>query len=291
MTYLIAWDFKTQSMNPEKLSWKQRAEIISDALDPLSKKWHSKIISFLLRKDTASFTDLRENMEGISNKVLSNSLSELQSKKIVQKTDEGDNRYSLTDKGKDLSPVFDELAEWGENYLREDKKEILIIEDNKAQAKMYKRWLEPKYSAKIANTFDEALEEYSKTENVILLDRRLEDSEAEEIIESLADIEEQNIVVITGMEPDVDLLDMPIKDYLIKPIGREDLRDSVRKVLEADRGTEKHKELLELLSKKRVLDEKPTEVRQKREYQNLVERIEQLQEELKNSSNSEFDEF
>lgn len=267
-------------MNPEKLSWKQRAEIISDALKPLSKKWHSRIISFLLRKDSASFTDMRENMEGISNKVLSDSLSELQDTGIIEKTSDQDSMYSLTDKGKDLSPVFDELAEWGENYLREDKKKILVIEDNDAQAEMYKRWLEPKYSANIATTYDEVLKEYTGDEKVILLDRKLKESEAEDIIDSLEGIKDKNIVVITGMEPDLGLLDMPINDYLIKPIDRGKLRDTVRKVLEAERKTDKAQKLLQLLSKKQILDDKPTDTREKQEYQKLVKRIDELRDEI-----------
>lgn len=269
-------------MNPGKLSWKERAEIISDALNPLSKKWNSKIILFLLRNNSASFTDILDDISGISNKVLSDSLSDLEESGIIEKTDSQDTKYSLTDKGKDLSPVFDELAEWGENYLRESKKEILIIEDNIAQAKMYKRWLEPKYTAKTATKFDKVLKEYKGDEEVILLDRKLDGAEAEDLIDSLEGIENQNIVVITGMEPDLDLLNMPINDYLIKPVDRELLRDTVRKVIEADKRPDKTKELLELLSKKKILDDKPTEVREKEEYQKLVRKIDELRDEISN---------
>lgn len=273
-------------MESKNLDWKQRAEIISESLKPLNGKWHAKIIAFLLKKDSSSFTDLRQNMNGISNKVLSDSLSNLQDQGIIERTDEEDKEYALTDKGKDLSPVLNELADWGESYLREDKIKILVIEDNKAQAEMYKRWLEPKYSAEVATSFDEALRKYDKDQEVILMDRKLKNSKAEDLISSLDGIENRNIIVITGMEPDLDLLEMPIKDYLIKPIDRDKLRNTVKKILEVDKRTDKDKELLELLSKKRVLDKKPSEVREKQQYHQLVDRIDELKEDLDNIPDS-----
>ena len=273
-------------MDSRDLGWKQRAELISESLEPLNSKWHAKIIAFLLRKESASFTELRQNMDGISNKVLSDSLSKLQDQEIIQRTDEGNKEYVLTDKGKDLSPVLRELASWGESYLRDDKIKILVIEDNKEQAEMYKRWLEPKYLAEVAKSYDEALRKYREDQRIILMDRNLENSKAEDLINSLDGITDSNIVLITGMEPDLSLLDMPIKDYLIKPIGREKLIKTVNKILEVDKRTDKDKELLGLLSKKRVLDNKSSEVREKEEYHELVDRIEELKNELDNIPDS-----
>lgn len=255
-------------------------ELISKAIGLISKKWHSRIIYVLLNNGEANFSQFREELGDISNKVLSESLNDLREKKLVEKSNGSDPKYVLTDKGKDLEGVFDAVSDWSEKYLAEQKPEVLIVEDNKPQSKMYKRWLEPAYETRTANTRSEIFDEISDSTEIVLLDRKLPSTSAEELLTSSDVFDGKQVIMITGIEPGIELIQLDITDYILKPISKEDLHDAVNKAVKAARGTENDRELVALVSKKRVLDRKPRGIRESGEYKELMERIENLKEDM-----------
>jgi DNA-binding HxlR family transcriptional regulator len=86
----------------------------------IGKKWHPVIISRLL-KEPKGFNQLKRDVGGISAKVLSESLKDLQEHGIVNKKQISDGpkqvKYSLTERGKSLESVIAEMKNWGENNL------------------------------------------------------------------------------------------------------------------------------------------------------------------------------
>jgi DNA-binding HxlR family transcriptional regulator len=87
----------------------------------VGKKWHPVIIHRLLHHGPLGFNALQEEVDGISSKVLSESLDDLEEKNIVSRTIVSEKpvrvEYSLTDLGQSLEPVVTALAEWGEQHL------------------------------------------------------------------------------------------------------------------------------------------------------------------------------
>ncbi|WP_135306189.1 winged helix-turn-helix transcriptional regulator [Haloarcula amylovorans] len=91
----------------------------------LGKKWHPILIHTLQREGPIGFNDLKACVEGISDKVLSESLDDLEAAGVVSR-DVIDAKpvrveYALTDAGTDLGPVIDELWEWSQQYLPENE--------------------------------------------------------------------------------------------------------------------------------------------------------------------------
>lgn len=90
-------------------------------LELLSGKWRTHIIYALCTHPTCRFSELKKAVPRITNTMLSNTLRELESLGIVHREQFNEIpphvEYSLTEKGKDLLPVFTELAKWGENHL------------------------------------------------------------------------------------------------------------------------------------------------------------------------------
>ncbi len=80
----------------------------------LGRKWHPVIIHRLLQKPMG-FNELKRESNGISAKVLTESLEDLRKKKIIERSEMDDNavRYNLTDTGKSLEPLINSMAEWG----------------------------------------------------------------------------------------------------------------------------------------------------------------------------------
>lgn len=87
----------------------------------VGKKWHPLIVSELLAGGPLGFNELKEEVTGISDKVLSESLDDLQERNLVDRTVIDDKpvrvEYSLTEWGEQLELVVTAMDEWGQRYL------------------------------------------------------------------------------------------------------------------------------------------------------------------------------
>lgn len=98
----------------------------------VGRKWHPVIIHRLLKHGSLGFSDLEERMDGVSGKVLSESLEDLEEKHLVERTVLDDRpvrvEYSLTKHGEGLEPVIKDMLEWGREYLVEtdDRSESVV---------------------------------------------------------------------------------------------------------------------------------------------------------------------
>ena len=86
-------------------------------------KWKSIIVA-RLNRSSKRFGQLDANIVGISRKVLTTQLKELVEDKLVIRTSFNEIpprvEYSLTDKGKELIPIFKAIGKWG-RYLVEEE--------------------------------------------------------------------------------------------------------------------------------------------------------------------------
>ena len=98
----------------------------------MSKKWHPVIIHRLLDSGAMGFNELKDEVGGISSKVLSESLEDLGQKGIVNREVISEKpfrvRYTLTEIGQELEPTVKEMIQWGEKNLREvlEEEESLV---------------------------------------------------------------------------------------------------------------------------------------------------------------------
>jgi DNA-binding response OmpR family regulator len=85
--------------------------------------------------------------------------------------------------------------------------------------------------------------------------------------------------MITAVEPDVDIVDMPFDDYMVKPITREQLQSVVEVLLSRLTFDDRTQEFFALASKKATLEsaQKDTD---DAEYDRLTDRMDELREEL-----------
>ena len=89
---------------------------IRDALDILSGKWKIPIIVALC-VHKRRFKELHRDVAGITAKMLSKELKELEVNKLVKRTVHETSpvtvEYSITEYGHSLAPVIRELRDWG----------------------------------------------------------------------------------------------------------------------------------------------------------------------------------
>ena len=91
------------------------------ALKILGGKWNLLVLYQLSKRDSFRFGELKRAIPDITNTMLTNTLRELEEFGIVSRKQFNEIpphvEYSLTTKGKDLFPIFFELAKWGMKYL------------------------------------------------------------------------------------------------------------------------------------------------------------------------------
>ena len=94
---------------------------LKDALDILSGKWKLQII-FSLKFGRKRFKEIQRAVPGISPKMLSKELKELEVNELAQRfvydTKPITVEYELTDYGQSLKPVVTELYKWGATHRK-----------------------------------------------------------------------------------------------------------------------------------------------------------------------------
>lgn len=94
---------------------------VEEALGIVVGKWKPVIILYLLHEGTKRFSELKRSMPGITQKMLTKQLRELEDEDIIQRVVYPQVppkvEYSMTDYGKTLSPILEAMHEWGTNHV------------------------------------------------------------------------------------------------------------------------------------------------------------------------------
>jgi DNA-binding HxlR family transcriptional regulator len=102
---------------------KKEMMAIHDAMDVLSGKWKIYIISSICLYNKRRFSDILNDVDGISNKMLSKELKELEVNKLVERTVLNTHpvtvQYGLTEHGKTLQTIITNLTDWGFQHRKE----------------------------------------------------------------------------------------------------------------------------------------------------------------------------
>jgi DNA-binding HxlR family transcriptional regulator len=95
-------------------------EIFDDAQAVLGPKWHLPIVYHLLESGPMGFSALKSETEGVSSKMLSESLQSLEAAGIVHRevlTEQPVRvEYSLTERGRALDEVVSAVLNWGVEF-------------------------------------------------------------------------------------------------------------------------------------------------------------------------------
>lgn len=97
----------------------------------IAKKWHPVIVDRLIQNGPLGFNALKEEVGGISSKVLSESLDDLEEKNLVDRDVISEKpfrvRYSITDRGEELEPVIEEMRNWGQKNLESGERSESVV--------------------------------------------------------------------------------------------------------------------------------------------------------------------
>ncbi|MEI2274542.1 helix-turn-helix transcriptional regulator [Sphingobacterium sp. ML3W] len=111
---------KKEALSSSSTGCKTRILAINDSMEILAGKWKFHIIGTLMLFEKLRFMELLREVDGIGAKMLSKELQDLEMNHLIRRTVLNTKpltvEYELTDCGKTLGPIIDEIAKWGITY-------------------------------------------------------------------------------------------------------------------------------------------------------------------------------
>ena len=170
---------------------------------------------------------------------------------------------------------------------------VLVVDDEQEVADVYALRLRDEYETRVAYGGKDALETIDVDVDIVLLDRRMPDVSGDDV---LAEIQEKGydsrVIMLTAVDPGLDIVEMDFDDYLCKPVEKEDLVDAIEQQRQIQRYDDQLSEYLEVTSKLALLESElpPQEVEENEELQELQEQADNLRDELEGGIDN-FDEI
>lgn len=109
--------------NMIKLNGKTYTCPVDILLGLVGGKWKLLILSHLHWQDKKGYGEIKENLPGISEKMLSQQLKQLEQDEFIQKKVIAEKpyrvEYSLSTRGRSLAPLYEFASDWGVQFLKE----------------------------------------------------------------------------------------------------------------------------------------------------------------------------
>jgi DNA-binding response OmpR family regulator len=125
-------------------------------------------------------------------------------------------------------------SEDGISTMSNDREEtlprVLLVDDEKEVADAYALRLDGVADVTITYSGEEALSavDPSTPPDIVMLDRHMPGMSGDEVLKELFDTDMQTrIIMVTAIDPGLDILELPFDEYLCKPVEREDVRAAV----------------------------------------------------------------
>lgn len=132
---------------------------------------------------------------------------------------------------------------------------ILVVDDDEACRELHRQWLSEMGAVETAVDGEAALARADETVDLVVLDREMPRPDGVEVAERLRERGFSGyVVMVTGVQPDFDLVDIPVDDYLVKPITETDLTATIDRLRVRAGYHDQLRELCSLAAKKARLE-------------------------------------
>jgi DNA-binding response OmpR family regulator len=132
---------------------------------------------------------------------------------------------------------------------------VLLVDDDEAVIETYEGFLSDRYAVQTATDGPTALDLVDHSTDVVLLDRRMPTMSGDEV---LTDMREQGtdaaVVLVTAVDPEPSVMDLPLDDYLTKPVEPQAIPGLVESMRARRQLPDPARDLLTLVAKRNLLD-------------------------------------
>lgn len=170
---------------------------------------------------------------------------------------------------------------------------VLIVDDEEHLVDLHVHRISRRYDAIPAYGGEEALEKIDHSVDVVLLDRRMPDIDGDEVAKTIcSEGYDCQIVLVTAIDPDDSILDLPLDEYITKPVGKNELSDEVEHQLRIQKLNTTTTEIEAVKNKIEAFENEyhPAELRDRESYQTLVSQkdlLAEIRDELRSAIGAE----
>ncbi|HMB51350.1 response regulator transcription factor [Halorientalis brevis] len=163
---------------------------------------------------------------------------------------------------------------------------MLVVDDEEDVAEAYALKLRDEYETEIAYGGEQALEKAGDHVAAVLLDRRMPDIHGDDVLVEFRDRGyDFPVIMVTAVDPDLNILEMDFDDYLCKPVDKDTLLSTLDQHVDTPGSDPRLDEFFQLLSKLSVLEAErtPSELEDDEEFNRLKREAVELSNELRES--------
>lgn len=132
---------------------------------------------------------------------------------------------------------------------------IVVVDDDRGCRELHRHWLESDYAVQTAASGEAAIDLVDAETDLVLLDREMPGLNGKAVLGRLRDRGYDGyVVMVTGVKPDFDLVDLAVDDYLVKPISERELTQVVERLWARADCHDQLRELFALARKKARLE-------------------------------------
>ena len=168
---------------------------------------------------------------------------------------------------------------------------VLVVDDEPDVADAYAAQLQDEFIVSTAYSGQEALDKLDDAVDIVLLDRRMPGISGDEVLEKIRERDLHiRVAMVTAVDPDFDIIEMPFDDYVIKPVSRDDLFETINRLLVCSEYEERLRRYYALTAKHATLSaNKPeSELAESEKFQQLETEMNEVRESL-DETIAEFD--
>jgi DNA-binding response OmpR family regulator len=155
-----------------------------------------------------------------------------------------------------------------------DDARVLVVDDERDVADVYALRLSDQFETMTAYSGEEALAAVHDAVDVVLLDRHMPEVSGDDVLHQIRDHGvDCRVIMLTAVDPDFDIIEIPFDDYLCKPVQKNDLVAAIEQQLTARRYDDRLTDYLKATSKLALLEgEKTAEALESNEKVAALER-------------------
>jgi len=170
---------------------------------------------------------------------------------------------------------------------------VLVVDDERDVADTQALKLDERYETAVAYSGQAALDTAGPEFDAVLLDRRMPDVHGDDVLTRLRERGYGGVVImLTAVDADLNILEMPFDDYLQKPVDQSTLLSTLDQHLDRADGDDRLDEYFRISSKLAVLEREKSasQLESNAEYTELKERAIELEWVLQ-AENDDFEEL
>jgi DNA-binding response OmpR family regulator len=162
---------------------------------------------------------------------------------------------------------------------------VLVVDDEPDVADAYATHIreQDRYEVRTAYSGETAMEALDESVDVVLLDRRMPGLPGDEVLERLRERGlDCRVAMVTAIDADFDIIDMPFDDYVVKPVTRTDLLGTIDRLMQFAEYERTLREYYRVSRKYATLSatKSESELAESEEFERLQRRRESLRDDL-----------